>query len=131
AYDEALWNELDSGWQSGALRLNGGTFQAVAAEIKAPALIGWLVLGRRLDPGEVEKLTTLSAVPVSAAVVRRHDDGTWVYDSSGQPVTDLDVAGLLERMSRSATGGSHGLSERLEGKMVLARPLGTFGGVAT
>ena len=54
AYDEGLWDELDSGWQSGALRLNDATYQAVAAEIKAPALIGWLVLGRRLDSGEVE-----------------------------------------------------------------------------
>src|SRR5262245_21501538 len=42
AYDPELWEQLDAGWHSGALRLNGTTFQAVAAEIKAPALIGWL-----------------------------------------------------------------------------------------
>ena len=131
AHDEALWNELDSGWQSGALRLNGATFQAVAAEIKAPALIGWLVLGQRLDSGEVEKLSTLSAVPVSASVVRRQEDGAWVYNGNSHPVSDMDVAGLLERMSSSAAERQQGLSGRLDGKMVLARPLGTFGGIAT
>ena len=128
-YDERLWDELDSGWQSGALRLNDQTFQTVAAEIKAPALIGWLVLGRRLDAGEVEQLSALSAVPVSASVVRRLESGTWVYDGTGRPVADSQVAGILERMSAAAQ--PQGLSERLDGKMVLVRPLGTFGGVAT
>ena len=131
AYDEGLWDELDSGWQSGALRLNDATYQAVAAEIKAPALIGWLVLGRRLDSGEVEELSALSAVPVSASVVRRLDGGGWVYDRTGRPVADAEVAGILDRMSASATARPEGRSERLDGKMVLARPLGTFGGVAT
>ena len=130
-YDARLWDELDSGWQSGALRLNGATYQAVAAEIKAPALIGWLVLGRRLDAGEVEQLSALSAVPVSASVVRRLDAGTWVYDRTGRPVTDADVGRVLERMSASAADRPEGLSARLGGKMVLARPLGTFGGQAT
>ena len=130
-YDARLWDELDSGWQSGALRLNGATYQAVAAEIKAPALIGWLVLGRRLDAGEVEQLSSLSAVPVSASVVRRLDAGTWVYDRTGRPVTDADVGRVLERMSASAADRPEGLSARLGGKMVLARPLGTFGGQAT
>ena len=130
-YDARLWDELDSGWQSGALRLNGATYQAVAAEIKAPALIGWLVLGRRLDASEVEQLSALSAVPVSASVVRRLDAGTWVYDRTGRPVTDADVGRVLERMSASAADRPEGLSARLGGKMVLARPLGTFGGQAT
>ena len=131
AYDERLWDELDSGWQSGALRLNDQTFQAVAAEIKAPALIGWLVLGRRLDSGEVEQLSELSAVPVSASVVRRLDTGTWVYDRTGRAVSDGAIAGVLERMSASASERPQGLSERLDGKMVLVRPLGTCGGAAT
>jgi len=131
AYDEAVWEELDSGWQSGALRFGDQTFQAVAAEIKAPALIGWLVLGRRLDAGEVEQLSALSAVPVSASVVRRVDGGGWVEDATGRPVGDDAVADILERMSATADTRPEGRSERLDGKMVLARPLGTFGGVAT
>jgi nitrogen fixation/metabolism regulation signal transduction histidine kinase len=130
-FDPRLWDELDSGWQSGALRLNDATYQAVAAEIKAPALIGWLVLGRRLDAGEVERLSALSAVPVSASVVRRLETESWVYDRTARPVADADVVASLERMSASASERPQGLSERLDGKMVLVRPLGTFGGVAT
>jgi diguanylate cyclase (GGDEF)-like protein len=130
-YDPRLWEELDSGWQSGALRLGDATYQAVAAEIRAPGLIGWLVLGRRLDAGEVERLSALSAVPVSASVVRRLDSGGWVYDRTGRPVADSEVTASLERMSASASERPQGLSERLDGKMVLVRPLGTFGGVAT
>src|SRR5687768_11660081 len=130
-YDERLWNELDSGWQSGALRLNGETFQAVAAEIKAPALIGWLVLGRKLDAGEMEQLSALSAVPVSASVIRRADKGGWIYDASDRPVSEQAVADVLERMSATAAEHPEGISDRMDGKMVLVRPLGTFGGEAT
>ncbi len=130
-FDPRLWEELDAGWQSGALRLNGATYQAVAAEIRAPGLIGWLVLGRRLDAGELERLSALSAVPVSASVVRRIEAGNWVYDRTGRPVADAEVAARLERMSATASERPQGLSARLDGKMVLMRPLGTFGGVAT
>src|SRR6185503_11766069 len=59
------------------------------------------------------------------------ESGTWVYDRTGRPVADTEVAGILERMSASAVERPQGLSERLDGKMVLVRPLGTFGGVAT
>jgi diguanylate cyclase (GGDEF)-like protein len=102
----------------------------VAAEIKAPALIGWLVLGRKLDTGEMEQLSSLSAVPLRASVVRRAEGG-WVYDDTGRRVTDAAIAAALERMTIAATENPGDLSERMDGKMVLARPLGTFNGVAT
>jgi diguanylate cyclase (GGDEF)-like protein len=130
-YNGALWDELDSGWQSGALRLNGVTFQAVAAEIKAPALIGWLVLGRKLDTDEMQQLSALSAIPVSASIVRRSESGQWIYDATSHAITDKAVAGALLRMSASAVKHPEGIAERMDGKMVLVRPLGTFGGAAT
>nr|WP_166176854.1 EAL domain-containing protein [Altererythrobacter segetis] len=130
-YDGELWGELDSGWHSGALRLHGTTYQAVAAEIKAPALIGWLVLGRRLDAGEMRELSGLSAVPVSAAVVRRTEAGKWVYDGSNRPLTDNGIVALLARMKPHADGEAADISGRLHGNMVLARPLGSSEGVAT
>jgi diguanylate cyclase (GGDEF)-like protein len=130
-FDEGLWDELDGGWHSGALRLNGRTYQAVAAEIKAPALIGWLVLGRRLDAGEMQELSGLSAVPVSASVVRRNDAGSWVYDQSDRPISDSGVSALLARLKPVADGRSSDVSGQLHGNMVLARPLGSSDGVAT
>ena len=130
-FDEQLWDELDSGWHSGALRIRGQTYQAVAAEIRAPSLIGWLVLGRRLDAGEMKELSGLSAVPVSAAVVRRGESGRWVYDQSDAPLTDSGVIALLARLKPETGGKPADLSGRMHGNMVLARPLGASGGVAT
>jgi diguanylate cyclase (GGDEF)-like protein len=129
-YDGELWDELDSGWHSGALRINGKTYQAVAAQIRAPALIGWLVLGRRIDAGEMKELSGLSAVPVTAAVVRRTDAGQWVYDQSDTAVRDSGVVSLLTRMKPVTDGEPVDLSGRMDGNMVLARPLGSSDGVA-
>jgi len=130
-YDAELWDELDGGWHSGALRIHGTTYQAVSAEIKAPALIGWLVLGRRLDASEMKELSGLSAVPVTAAVVRRTDAGQWVFDQSDKPVTDRGIVGLLGKMKVRDDGKAVDQSEHLNDTMVLARPLGASDGVAT
>ncbi|MBS1239781.1 MAG: diguanylate cyclase domain protein, partial [Proteobacteria bacterium] len=131
SYDAELWSDLDSGWHSGALRIGNSTYQAVAAEIKAPALIGWLVIGRKLDAAETRELSALSAVPVRASIVRRAENGGWVHDDSGKPVEERGTQALLSRMS-SAPGGAEGtMSDRLDGKMVLVRPLGSTNGEAT
>jgi len=130
-YDAELWDELDGGWHSGALRIHGTTYQAVSAEIKAPALIGWLVLGRRLDASEMKELSGLSAVPVSAAVVRRTEAGRWVFDQSDKPVSDRGIVGLLGKMKLLDDGKAVDRSEQLDDTMVLARPLGASDGVPT
>jgi diguanylate cyclase (GGDEF)-like protein len=131
AYDAELWDQLDSGWQAGALRRNGQTFQAVAAEIRAPSLIGWLVLGRELDAGEMKELSSLSAVPVTAAVIRRTGEGEWVYDASGEPVARQGIAELLARMKPGAPTAPEVEAERLDDSMVLVRPLGASDATAS
>ena len=130
-YDSRLWSELDSGWHSGALRIDGQTFPAGSAEIKAPALIGWLVIGRKLDEAETRELSSLSAIPVRGSIVRRSENGEWIYDESGEDVADDGVRGLLTRMSGMARGMPSTFSDSLDGKMVLVRPLGESEGVAT
>jgi diguanylate cyclase (GGDEF)-like protein len=131
AYDAELWDQLDSGWQAGALRRNGETFQAVAAEIRAPSLIGWLVLGRKLDAGEMKELSSLSAVPVTAAVIRRTGGGEWIYDASGKPVARQGIAELLARMKPGAPTAPEVEAERLDDSMVLVRPLGASDATAS
>ncbi|HEU4651909.1 MAG TPA: GGDEF domain-containing protein, partial [Croceibacterium sp.] len=131
AYDPELWEQLDAGWQSGALRLSGTTFQAVAAEINAPSLIGWLVLGRELGTGEMNELSSLSAVPVKAAVIRRTGDDGWVYDSTGRPVSRPGLGDLLARIKPGAMAAPEVETERLDDSMVLVRPLGTSEGTAS
>jgi diguanylate cyclase (GGDEF)-like protein len=129
-FDGELWDRLDSGWHSGALRIKGTTYQAVAAEIRAPQLIGWLVLGQRLDSGEMRELSGLSAVPLSAAVVRRTDAGRWVYDEGSRPVAAAGTAALLAQLG-TVGGATQEHSGWMDGKMVLVRPLGSSDGVAT
>ncbi|HSG35680.1 MAG TPA: diguanylate cyclase, partial [Sphingomonadaceae bacterium] len=130
-FDARLWDELDSGWQSGALRIDEHTFQAVAAEINAPALIGWLVIGRKLDQAETRELSALSAIPVHASIVRRNESGEWIYDESNRLVSDAGEKDLLSRMSAMSDGMPSTFSESLDGRMVLVRPLGGSNGVAT
>ncbi len=130
SYDEALWDELDSGWQSGALSIGGKTHQAVAAEINTPALIGWLVIGREID-AHMNDLTANSAIPVDASVIRRAANGGWVFDASGRPVTQPQITALLADMPTTATRLNQREARRAGDAMVLARPLGTSHGVVT
>jgi diguanylate cyclase (GGDEF)-like protein len=124
SYDAELWDRLDSGWKSGVLRIGDKTYQAVAADIAAPALIGWLVIGRELDAKEMAELGKLSAIPVSSAIVRPDADG-WVLDSTGQPVASPGIREMLDRLARLPDQQRTGLSRSLDGKMVLVRSLGT------
>jgi diguanylate cyclase (GGDEF)-like protein len=127
AYDAELWDRLDSGWKSGVLRIGGKTYQAVAADIEAPGLIGWLVIGRELDRGEMADLGKLSAIPVSSAVVRHDPRAGWVMDATGRPVS-AGVRGLLDDLARSSNPQGPALSRKLGGKIALAHSLGMTDG---
>jgi diguanylate cyclase (GGDEF)-like protein len=130
-YDAEMWEALDAGWSNGALRVNGVTYQAVAAEITAPNLIGWLVIGRKIGHVELRQLGKLSAIPVHAALVRQSPEGSWIDDANDTPV-DAPVAALLERMTHAGDGRQGTLSQSFGGKMVLVRPLGSNeGGTVT
>jgi diguanylate cyclase (GGDEF)-like protein len=131
AYDAEMWSALDAGWRSGALRVNGTTYQAVAAEIAAPNLIGWLVIGRKIGYIELRQLGKLSAIPVHAALVRQGSDGSWIDDAGDAPVKDGRVVTLLDRMANAGGDGRRGtLSQSFDGTMVLVRPLGSNEGGA-
>jgi diguanylate cyclase (GGDEF)-like protein len=79
----------------------------------------------------MKELSSLSAVPVSAAVIRRTGDGVWVYDASGRAVNRHGVAELLARMKTGAMAAPENAAERLDGSMVLVRPLGSSDGFAS
>ena len=128
AYDPALWQRLDAGWRSGVLRIGDKTYQAVAADIEAPGLIGWLVIGRELDRNEMTDLGRLSAIPVSSAVVRHEANGSWVLDADNSKVASPALRQLLEDLShRTKTKGPQ-LSRLIDGKMALVQALGATDG---
>jgi HAMP domain-containing protein len=79
----------------------------------------------------MHELSSLSAVPVTAAVIRRTGEGGWVYDTSGQPVSRRGLSDLLARMKSDAMAAAEVETERLDDSMVLVRPLGTSEGTAS
>jgi EAL domain-containing protein (putative c-di-GMP-specific phosphodiesterase class I)/GGDEF domain-containing protein len=62
---------------TGVLALGDATYQAVAAPVRAPTLIGWVVFGRRLGGAQLGELEQLSAIPLSAHLYLKREDQTW------------------------------------------------------
>ncbi len=122
-----LWTSLDEGWQSGALRYNGSTYLGVAAEIKAPSLIGWLVIARPLDAKELKAINDLSSVPLSAKIVRREPGKNWVDDISGKPVGDNAIATMLNRLTPASNDAEAGIMDVVSDNVVHVRALGSHG----
>lgn len=105
---DTLFNGLDSGQvDAGVIEIGGQTYQAVAAPIMAPVLIGWVVFTDRLDAGQMRNLERLSAIPLSAQVLSRGSAG-WIGAA--------DDASLHPVLADTPQGRS----------MVLARPLPSF-----
>lgn len=93
---DTLWTALDQqARDDGILRINGVEHQAVAAPIRAPVLLGWVIFIQRLDAAQMRELERLSAIPLEAAIV-----------SAGEASQARDTGPRL-----------------VDGRMVLARPL--------
>jgi EAL domain-containing protein (putative c-di-GMP-specific phosphodiesterase class I)/HAMP domain-containing protein len=86
---------------SGVLILDGAAFQAVAAPINAPALIGWVVFGKRLGGADLGELESLSAIPLIAHLYTRSGQGPWIsIDSHGGKQLQISGVELAARAFR-------------------------------
>ncbi|MFC0634532.1 putative bifunctional diguanylate cyclase/phosphodiesterase [Brevundimonas balnearis] len=66
---DALWAALDGGERDdGVLRVEGQEHQVVAAPIRAPVLLGWVIFVQRLDAAQMRELEGLSAIPLEARI---------------------------------------------------------------
>ncbi|HWA00005.1 MAG TPA: EAL domain-containing protein [Caulobacterales bacterium] len=66
----ALGSQFDSdGAPTGVLMFAGAPHQAVVAPVLAPDLLGWVVVGERLDRREMQALEALSAIPLHASAL--------------------------------------------------------------
>jgi EAL domain-containing protein (putative c-di-GMP-specific phosphodiesterase class I)/GGDEF domain-containing protein len=118
---DTLWTGLNAGRLSaGVLSLNGQPYQAVAAPVMAPVLIGWVVFLERLDQAQMRGLEDLSAIPLSAAVLTR--SGNDWQDMAG-PASALSSA--VDR-ALEAHGTPVGARAPEGEAMVLAHPLPGF-----
>jgi len=92
----ALSTRLDQGVTAGVAPLGGQAHKIVAAPIMAPALIGWVVFATELDQHEMRGLERLSAIPLSAAVYERREDGTWGGADPATKAPDPAVSRFIE-----------------------------------
>lgn len=65
---EALYAALDEGSTQGIARWGQANHMVVAAPIRAPVLIGWVVFAKDLRPGDLRQLASLSAVDLKPVV---------------------------------------------------------------
>ena len=123
---DTLWTGLDSGKiDSGVITIGGQPYQAVAAPIMAPVLIGWVVFIERLDQAQMRQLESLSAIPLTATVVTRSSLGWRDAGGSRSRVSDT--------VEREMSGGQSvaTTARTIDGpSMILARPLPSFDAAA-
>ena len=119
--------QLAAGRHDAVLASGHQVFRVVVAPIMAPDEIGWVVFAVRLDGAEMHALERLSAIPLTATVLRRDAGGRW------QPATGHLVAktGAFDRFM--AAGGRDarqpGTIELPGGRAIaLARPLAPASG---
>jgi len=123
----ALSTRLDEGVTAGVANLGGQAHKIVAAPIMAPALTGWVVFAAELDRHEMGVLERLSAIPLSAAVYMRREDGSWGGADEHAKAADPSVSRFVEANWRRA--GQSGDIEGPEGPSIaLAKPLPTVPG---
>jgi diguanylate cyclase len=111
---------------SGVLMLGGVPYQAVAAPINAPTLIGWVVFGQRLGAGDLAELEGLSAIPLNAHLYIRDGDRPWVaVDSRGAKSLRLSS----EQLAIRAFGAKDALISIPENQSIAGvKTLDSFGG---
>lgn len=129
--DPALLQALNANAKSsGVLMLNGQPFQAVAAPVNAPTLIGWVVFGQRLGGDDLGELESLSAIPLTAHLYIRAADKPWEsVDARGS--TRLRIS--PEELARRAFGGAGDTLISIPENQSTAgvKPLDSFGGDVT
>jgi diguanylate cyclase len=132
AADPVLFDTLKTDTDpSGVLMLDGAPFQAVAAPINAPTLIGWVVFGKRLGGADLGELESLSAIPLTAHLYIRHGEKPWAsVDARGAANLKLSGEELASRAMTAKDGAA--LINIPENQSIAGvKPLDSFGGDLT
>lgn len=119
---DVLYNGLETGKvDSGVLSIGDQPYQAVAAPIMAPVLIGWVVFVEHLDQTQMNNLEGLSAIPLSATVVTRGRDG---WRDMGGMVSP--ISGVVDAQLRARNAAPINAATPDGDAMLLAKPLPSF-----
>ncbi len=77
---------LAEGRRDAVILAKGGVYRAVVSPIMAPTEIGWVIFAVPLDLAEMRSLQRLSAIPLTATILRRAPGGGWI------PATGSDIS---------------------------------------
>ena len=83
----ALPGRLPEGQGDAVIVLGGQIVRIVVAPILAPTEIGWVIFALPLDTAEMHALEKLSAIPLTATMLRRDGAGHWVSADGSVPAT--------------------------------------------
>lgn len=86
---------------TGSLNIDGALHQTVTAPIYAPNLLGWIVVGEKLDADAMRGLEHLSAIPLHASVLVRGREG-WGEGEDRAALTAFIDAALQSEAARPA-----------------------------
>ena len=90
---ETLWARLDEGGTHGIIASHQGLALAAAAPIKAPDLIGWLVIAQPLDRAELDRLVELAPIALEAQVVESSTQPEWLRGAAVNAAFEREIEG--------------------------------------
>ncbi len=90
---ETLWARLDEGGTHGIIASDQGLALAAAAPIKAPDLIGWLVIAQPLDRAELDRLVELAPIALEAHVVESSTQPEWLRGAAPNAAFERETEG--------------------------------------
>ncbi len=100
--------------QTGIVSVDSHPYQAVAAPVMAPDLLGWVVFASRLDEEEMRAMQGLSAIPMKAAILTQQTRGG-LWQGPADQTQGFKTASLsffidqsLETRSASLVQSQHG-----------------------
>ena len=125
---DQLWQALDAqDGASGALMIGGRPYQAISAPILAPAAVGWVVFAAKLDRAELSSIERLSAAPLNATLLIRHDGKTWRAAGSTRSARDSAMIDLFATKAMAAPGKALTLNLGDGPALALVKPLKVLG----
>ena len=102
--------------------VDGAPYRVVVSPILAPTEIGWVIFALPLNAGEMRSLEHLSAIPLTASVLRRNPSGHWVAPN-GSISADPAVDALVDSSAASSERPLTMLSLADGPAFALAKPL--------
>jgi EAL domain-containing protein (putative c-di-GMP-specific phosphodiesterase class I)/GGDEF domain-containing protein len=110
----------------GVLLSGGVLHQAVTSPILAPDLLGWVVVGERLDQEEMRALERFSAIPLQAAALAQSIGGDW---SDGDDHDRQALRNFIARALDSEGAGPSVLDASSGRAIASVKPLHSLDGV--